>query len=67
VLETLAQERVTGKRRLWIEERSEIEIGDDAMLAQQRRALFEHRRFGGGAADRGDQRELVERLRKRDP
>jgi hypothetical protein len=67
MLEALAEQTIAGKRCLGIEDRAEIEVGKDAALTQQHRALFEHRRLGGVAADRRDQRELLERLRKRDP
>jgi len=55
VRQALAQARIDGKWRRFVEEGFELEVGGDTVLTQQRRALFEHRRFGGVAADRRDQ------------
>jgi hypothetical protein len=62
VLQTLMEHRIARERHRRIEERSEIDIGDDATFTHERCALCEHRRFGGITTDRGDQRQLIERL-----
>jgi hypothetical protein len=67
MLEALPELRTAGKRSGGIEQRLEIEIGRDAALAHEGRALFEHGRFGGVTTNRRDQRELIERLVERDP
>jgi len=67
VLKALTKDRIAWERDGRIEERSEIEVGRDATLAHERRALVEHRRFRGVTSNRRDQRELIERLVERDP
>jgi hypothetical protein len=62
VLQTLVEHGISGERHSRIEQRSEIDIGDDATFAHERCAPCEHRRFGGVTTDRGDQRQLIERL-----
>jgi len=62
VLQALKERRIAGEGHSRIEKRSEIDIGDDATFAHERCALCEHRRFGGVTTDRGDQRQLIERL-----
>ena len=58
--------RISVKGNGRVDKRAQIQIRLDAALAHERRALFEHGRFGGVATDRRDQRELFERLGKRD-
>ena len=66
MLKTLLKHRVAVKDGAGLDERTEIEIRLDAALADERHALAQHRFFGRVAADRRDQRELLERLVKRD-
>jgi len=66
MLKALMKQGIAVEGDAGVDERAKIEIRLDAALADERHALLEHRRFGGVATHRRDQRELFERLVERD-
>jgi hypothetical protein len=65
VAETLKQLRIAGEGDSRIDQRTQIEIRFDAAFAHQGSAAREQCRLCGVSANRGDNREAVERLMER--
>jgi hypothetical protein len=65
VAETLEERRITGEGDGRIDQRAQIEIRFDAAFAHHGGAAREQYRLCGVSANRGDNREPVERLMER--